>query len=55
MNKDQVNFAVLVKDMKDNILAHVEYAQLNARIQRAKYEALVKEGFTEQQSLELCK
>jgi hypothetical protein len=51
---NQVNFAVLVKDIKDNILAHCEYQQLNARIQRAKYEALVKEGFTRDEALTLC-
>lgn len=52
---NEATFPQLVKQLADNLLAHIEYAQLNAKIQRAKYEALVKEGFTEQQALELCR
>lgn len=52
---NEATFPVLVKQLKDNILCHIDYVQLNAKIQRAKYEALVKEGFTEQQALELCR
>lgn len=55
MNNDNVNFAVLVKNMKDNILAHIEYQQLDARVKKAKYDALVKEGFTSEQALTLVK
>jgi hypothetical protein len=55
MNQNETTFPVLVKQLADNLLAHIEYVQLNAKVQRAKYEALVKEGFTEQQALELTK
>lgn len=54
-DKPRVALAQLVRDMRDNIAAHIEISQLQARVTRAKYVALVKEGFTEQQVLELCK
>jgi hypothetical protein len=54
-DKGRVALAQLVRDMRDNIAAHIEINQLQARITRAKYVALVKEGFTEAQALQLCK
>ena len=43
----------------DNLLASLDSMILNykliAKLQRAKFEALRKEGFTMSQSLELCK
>lgn len=32
-----------------------EYHQLDAKIKRAKYDALLAEGFSPDQALELCK
>lgn len=54
MNEQNIEFPVLVKQLKDNILAHIDFVTLNARIQRAKFNALVKVGFTEDQALKLC-
>jgi hypothetical protein len=54
-DKSRVALAQLVRDMRDNIAAHIEFNQLQARITRAKYLALLKEGFTEQQAITLCK
>jgi len=51
----KVAFAVLVREMRENLPAHIEFEQLNARVTREKYLALVKNGFTETQALELCK
>ena len=54
-DKSRVALAQAVLDLRENIAAHVEIGQLQARIMRAKYLALIKEGFTEQQALLLCK
>ena len=32
-----------------------QYAQMNAKLHKAKYDALIMAGFDEKQSLELCK
>lgn len=50
----QVSFAVAIKAISDNLVAHIEAANLNAKLYRAKYLACVKEGFTEEQALALC-
>lgn len=58
MNKDddkpRVRMAQLVAGMREDILAHIEYESLRAKLTRAKYLALIKEGFTETQAMELC-
>lgn len=54
-DQSNVTLAQAVGAMRENILAHIELAQLQARISRAKYLALVKEGFTAAEALHLCK
>lgn len=54
-DKPRVALAQLVRDMRENLAAHIEVNQLQARVIRAKYVALVKEGLSESQALELCK
>lgn len=54
MNDQNIEFPMLEKQLRDNLLAHIDYVTLNAKIQRAKFNALVKEGFTEDQALKLC-
>lgn len=55
MTNNETTFPMLVKGLADNILAHIEYVELHARVQRAKYEALLKEGFTQEEALQLVK
>ncbi len=56
MNEPQeTHFPTLVKIFRDNLLAHQEYAQLDAKVKWAKYQALIKEGFSPEQALNLCK
>lgn len=54
-DKGKVRFAVLVRELRENMAAHIEFAQLDAQLKRAKYLALVKEGFTQDEALSLCK
>lgn len=53
--RSQVTLAQAVKKLRDNLPALLEMEQLHARLTRNKFLALVQQGFTEQQALELCK
>lgn len=57
MNPEQkpVALAKALLDLRNQIPAMTEFEQLQAKLVRAKYLALVAEGFTEQQAIELCK
>lgn len=48
-------FAEAVKNLKENTLTFIEYLQIDAQLKKEKYDALVKEGFSENQAIELCK
>lgn len=50
----RVAIAKAIRTMQDNWAAQVEYLQLQARIARARYEALVKVGFSEADALAMC-
>jgi hypothetical protein len=54
-DKSKVELAQLVRSMRENMHAHIELNQHLAKITRAKYLALIDEGFNEQQALQLCK
>lgn len=41
--------------MRRNLPAMLEMLAIDAQMRRAKYNALIKEGFSDQQALELCK
>lgn len=44
-----------LEELKRNIDVHLEYIELSARFARTKYLALLEQGFTEAQALEMCK
>ena len=44
-----------LKQLTEDLPFLIEYAVLNARLHKAKYDALIYEGFTETQALELSK
>lgn len=54
-DKQRVDRAQLIKSITEDWAAHLEWTTLDARMRRAKYLALVKEGFTEPQALELVR
>jgi len=48
-------FKEAVRAMKEQLSDQIEFQQLVAKLQRAKYVALIEEGFTPAEALELCK
>ena len=44
-----------LSNFRSHIPLLIQHTILSAQITRAKYDALLKEGFTEKQALELCR
>lgn len=44
-----------LEELKRSLPVHIEILAISAQMIRAKYQALVAQGFTEAQALELCK
>jgi hypothetical protein len=47
--------AQAIRDLQSNITMLCEHQTLMAKVVRAKYDALIKAGFSDAQALELCK
>lgn len=54
-DQPRVKMAQLVRDLREQMPMQVELNQLMAKVTRAKYLALVAEGFTADEALLLCK
>jgi hypothetical protein len=51
----QVGLAQAVRAINENWAGHVEFHRTMARVARVKYLALLKEGFTEEQAMQLVR
>lgn len=54
-DKNRVKMAKAVRELLDNWPAHLEFIRFQAKETRARYVALMAEGFTESQAIDLCK
>lgn len=54
-DKRAVELAQVVKAITDNWVGQVELHQALARLARVKFLALMKEGFTEDQAIRMCR
>ncbi len=55
MNQKKFDINELINDPEPMIAQAIKEFQVIARLQKARYDALVAEGFTEKQAIELCK
>lgn len=53
--QERAALAQAVRNLRENLPALFELETLQAQITRKKFLALVAEGFSEQQALELCR
>jgi hypothetical protein len=61
-NKKDLSSILFSQDFQDAVIRmrlmmepQIEYLKLKAKLQKAKYDALIENGFTPEQALELCK
>lgn len=54
-DKEKVKQAQALAHLRENMAATLEFTAYMAEVTRAKFVALVRAGFTEEQALILCK
>ncbi|MBB3118880.1 hypothetical protein [Pseudoduganella violacea] len=54
-DKPQVAMAQAIRTITENWAGHIEFHRTMARVARVKFLALVAEGFTEEQALQLVR
>lgn len=52
-DQDKVNLAQMVKHLKENLPAALEYEEMRAKIARRRFECLQIEGFTQAEAIEI--
>jgi len=43
-----------LKELTDNLDVHLQFISLQAKLTKAKYDALKAEGFSDKEALDLC-
>lgn len=51
----KIDINKLINDPEPLVLQAIQEFKVMARLQKAQYDALIAEGFTEKQAIELCK
>ena len=54
-DKQKVEIAQQIKQARENMPAYIDMVKMQAQMTRIRYLALVAEGFSEVQAIELCK
>lgn len=54
-NKELSDLQKALNLIKDNLECYLEFQEYQAIIIKSKYDALIEQGFTPDQALELCK
>ena len=54
-NNQPKSMSGMVEKMRADMDQHIMYTKLAAKLTRVKYEALVSEGFSAAEALEMCK
>ena len=52
---DKNELAANLEQVKRNLPFMLEYSRIKAQLAKADFDAYVKQGFSEEQALELCK